>query len=211
MLLSFLFSLMEDPVTYYSFKYQISPNLENDIFSSINQNMIENSSSLETRAQEQVLNPKLEFLWAAGPVNCGTAHLRFSGIEPPQADTEHIDPCSKKRQNKEIIAPNGVLITTPNEGTDLATISFMNLKSMPATNQEQTQERDTGPRPGPMTSTPEQDNQAAKLRFLTNGRTPKLGSICCLWTQVPSSPGPGLPNALMDSPWKILSLEGGTI
>ncbi|KAJ9077834.1 hypothetical protein DSO57_1012872 [Entomophthora muscae] len=61
---------------------------------------IDNSSSLETQAQEQVSNPKLGFLWAAGPVDRGTAHLRFSGIEPPQADTKHIDPCGKRAKPK---------------------------------------------------------------------------------------------------------------
>ncbi|KAJ9084455.1 hypothetical protein DSO57_1024239 [Entomophthora muscae] len=161
---------------------------------------IDNASSLKTQAWEQGLNPKPGFLWAAGPVNRGTACPCFSGIEPPQADTERIDPCSKKRQTKEIIAQNGELITTPNEGTNLATISFMNLKSTPATNQEQTQERGTGPRPGPMTLTPEQDNQAAKLRFLTNERTPGLGAILLPLDPSTQFPRPGLPNALMDPP-----------
>ncbi|KAJ9055383.1 hypothetical protein DSO57_1004587 [Entomophthora muscae] len=48
-------------------------------------------------------------LWTAGP----PAHI-FSGIEPPQADTKNVDPCSKTSQTKEIIAPNGRLITAPN-------------------------------------------------------------------------------------------------
>ncbi|KAJ9072241.1 hypothetical protein DSO57_1029617 [Entomophthora muscae] len=65
---------------------------------------IANSSSLETWAREQGSNPKPGFLWAAGPVDCRTARPRFSGIEPPQADTKRIDPYGKKRQNKEIIA-----------------------------------------------------------------------------------------------------------
>ncbi|KAJ9086734.1 M-phase phosphoprotein 8 [Entomophthora muscae] len=85
---------------------------------------IDNSSSLETWVQEQGLNPEPGFLWAAGPVDCWTAHPCFSGIEPPQADTKNVDPCSKKSQTKEIIAPNGGLITTPTGGTDLATISI---------------------------------------------------------------------------------------
>ncbi|KAJ9063690.1 hypothetical protein DSO57_1038286, partial [Entomophthora muscae] len=130
-----------------------------------------------TRSQEQESNPEPGFLWAARPVDCGTAHLRLSGIEPLQADTEHIDLCSKKRQTKEIITPNGGLITAPNGGTDLATISFINLKSTPATNQESTQERGTGPQPSPMTLTLKQDDQAAKLRFLTNERTPGPSAI----------------------------------
>ncbi|KAJ9053276.1 hypothetical protein DSO57_1026019 [Entomophthora muscae] len=105
---------------------------------------IDNSSSLETRSWEQELNPKPGFLWAAGPVDRGTTCLCFSGIELPQADTENINPCSKKRQSKEIIAINGGLITAPNGGTDLATISFMNFNSTPATKQEPSQGRGTG-------------------------------------------------------------------
>ncbi|KAJ9076964.1 hypothetical protein DSO57_1021305 [Entomophthora muscae] len=115
---------------------------------------IDNYSSLETWARELESNPKPRFLWAAEPVDRGTACLRFPGIEPPQADTKHIDPCGRKSQTKGIIAPNGGLITAPNGGTELATISLMNLKSMPTTNQEQTQERGMGLRPGPMTLTP---------------------------------------------------------
>ncbi|KAJ9081664.1 hypothetical protein DSO57_1012332 [Entomophthora muscae] len=138
---------------------------------------IDNSSSLKTQAWEQELNPNPGPPWAAGPVDCRTAHLRFSGIEPPQADTENIDPCSKTSQTKEIIAPNGRLITAPNGGTDLATISFMNLKPIPALNQELTQERGIGPWPGPITTTLKQDNQVAKSRFLTNERTPGLSAI----------------------------------
>ncbi|KAJ9083423.1 hypothetical protein DSO57_1034817 [Entomophthora muscae] len=112
---------------------------------------INNYSSLETRARELESNPKPRSLWTNGPVDCRTTCPRFSGIEPPQADTKHINPCSRKSQTKGIIAPNGGLITAPNGGTNLATISFINLNSKPATNQEQTQERGTGLRPGPMT------------------------------------------------------------
>ncbi|KAJ9068276.1 hypothetical protein DSO57_1030360 [Entomophthora muscae] len=98
---------------------------------------IDTSSLLETRAQEQKSNPDPGSLWAAGLVDRRTACLRFSEIESPQTDVEKVDPCGKKSQNKEIITPNGGLITAPNRGTDLATISFINLKSTPATNQEQ--------------------------------------------------------------------------
>ncbi|KAJ9048440.1 hypothetical protein DSO57_1035057 [Entomophthora muscae] len=138
---------------------------------------IENSSSLETQAREQESNPDPGPPWTARPVDCRTACLRFSGIEPPQADTKNVGPCSETSQTKEIIAPNGRLITAPNRGTDLATISFMNLKSTPVTNQEPTQERGTGLRPAPMTMTLKQDNQVAKSRFLTNERTPGLSAI----------------------------------
>ncbi|KAJ9082964.1 hypothetical protein DSO57_1039442, partial [Entomophthora muscae] len=127
--------------------------------------------------QEKELNPNPGFLWASRPVDCRTACLPFSGIEPPQADIKHIDPCSKMSQTKEIITPNGGLITAPNGDTDLATISLINLKSTPATNQEPTQERGMGLQPGPKTLTLKQDNQAAKLRFLTNERTPGLSAI----------------------------------
>ncbi|KAJ9055753.1 hypothetical protein DSO57_1000612 [Entomophthora muscae] len=44
---------------------------------------IDNSSSLETQAWEQELNPEPGFLWAARPVDRRTAHPRFPGIEPP--------------------------------------------------------------------------------------------------------------------------------
>ncbi|KAJ9074967.1 hypothetical protein DSO57_1000910 [Entomophthora muscae] len=43
---------------------------------------IDNSSSLENWAWEQESNPKPGFLWAARPVDCRTAHPRFSRIEP---------------------------------------------------------------------------------------------------------------------------------
>ncbi|KAJ9075352.1 hypothetical protein DSO57_1036975 [Entomophthora muscae] len=135
---------------------------------------IDNSSSLETWAQEQELNPDPG---TPGPLGLWTTGLRLSGIKPPQADTKNVGPCSKTSQTKEVIAPNGRLITAPNGGTDLATISFINLKSTPATNQEPTQERGTGPQPGPMTTTLKQDNQVAKLRFLTNERTPGPSAI----------------------------------
>ncbi|KAJ9066079.1 hypothetical protein DSO57_1013123 [Entomophthora muscae] len=113
------------------------------------QNEIDNSSFLETRAQEQELNPDPGFLWAAGPVDHWTARLRFSGIESPQADIKNVDPCSKKSQTKEIIAPNGRLITAPNGDTDLATISFINLSlhQQPIKSQPRKEARARGPVP----------------------------------------------------------------
>ncbi|KAJ9065227.1 hypothetical protein DSO57_1021810 [Entomophthora muscae] len=66
-----------------------------------------NSSSLETWAREQELNPDPRSPRAAGPVDQRTTRLRFSGIEPLQADAENVDPCSETGQTKEIIAPNG--------------------------------------------------------------------------------------------------------
>ncbi|KAJ9089770.1 hypothetical protein DSO57_1009521 [Entomophthora muscae] len=125
---------------------------------------IDNSSSLETQPWEQESNPDPGFLWAAGPVDCGTSRPRFSGIKSPQADTEHIEPCSEKSQTKEIIAPNGGLITAPN-GVYTSNQSRAN----------------PGKRHRPATwshdLTLKQDNQAAKSRFLTNERTPGLSAI----------------------------------
>ncbi|KAJ9078657.1 hypothetical protein DSO57_1004614 [Entomophthora muscae] len=138
---------------------------------------IDNFSSLETWAQVAGIEPRPWTPWTAGPVDHRTARPRLSGIEPPQVDTKNVGTCSETSQTKEIIAPNGRLITAPNGGTDLATISFMNLKSTPATNQEPIQERGTGPRPSPMTLTLKQDNQVAKSRFLTNERTPGPSTI----------------------------------
>ncbi|KAJ9087931.1 hypothetical protein DSO57_1028179 [Entomophthora muscae] len=120
---------------------------------------IENSSSLETQAQEQDSNPNPGSPRAAVPMDCGAAHPHFSGIELLRADAKNDDPCSKTGPVKEIIAPSGIPIKVPNGGTKLTTIIFMSLKSTPATNQEPTQERGTGPQPGPMTTTLEQDNQ----------------------------------------------------
>ncbi|KAJ9061993.1 hypothetical protein DSO57_1015418, partial [Entomophthora muscae] len=110
---------------------------------------IDTSSSLETKAWEQESNPDPRFPWATRPVEQRTAHPRFSGIKPPQAEAKNVSPCSGTGQTKEIIAPNGRLITAPNGGTDLATISFMNLKSTPVANQELSPGRGTGRSPTP--------------------------------------------------------------
>ena len=138
-----------------------------------------------------------------------TARPHFPEIEPPQADAKNDNSCSETGPVEEIIAPSGIPITAPNGGTKATTISFMSLKSTPATNQEPTQERGTGLQPGPMTKTLEQDNQVAKLRFLTNERTPGPGAILLPLDLSTHSPGPAFPNALMNPPWKILSLEVG--
>ncbi|KAJ9082849.1 M-phase phosphoprotein 8 [Entomophthora muscae] len=138
---------------------------------------IDNSSPLEPPAQEQDLNPELGSPQAAGPMDLRTARLHFSGIKPLQADAEDDGPCSETDHTKEIIAPSGMPITAPNEGAKAATISFMSLKSAPATNQEPTQGRGTGLQSGPMTTTLEQDNQVAKLGVLTNERTPRPSTI----------------------------------
>ncbi|KAJ9060803.1 hypothetical protein DSO57_1026851, partial [Entomophthora muscae] len=114
---------------------------------------IDNSPPLEPQAQERELNPEPGFPRAARPMDCGTTCPHFSGVEPPQADAEDDGPSSETDQAKEIIALSGVPITTPNGGNQATTISFMSLKSTPATNQEPTQGRGTGPQPGPMTTT----------------------------------------------------------
>ncbi|KAJ9079742.1 hypothetical protein DSO57_1032275 [Entomophthora muscae] len=95
---------------------------------------IDNSPPLEPQAQEQGSNPEPGFPWAAGPMDCRTARLHFSGVEPPQADAEDDGPSSETDQAEEIIALSGVPITTPNGGAQATTISFMSLKSKPATN-----------------------------------------------------------------------------
>ncbi|KAJ9084200.1 hypothetical protein DSO57_1026969 [Entomophthora muscae] len=106
---------------------------------------IDNSSPLEPQAQERELNPEPGSPRTARPMDSRTARPHFSGIEPPQADTEDDGPCSETEHTKEIIAPSGMPITAPNRGAKAATISFMSLKSAPATNQEPTQGRGTGP------------------------------------------------------------------
>ncbi|KAJ9063459.1 hypothetical protein DSO57_1000049 [Entomophthora muscae] len=159
---------------------------------------IDNSSSLETQAQEQESNLNPGFLQATRPVDRRTARLCFSGIKPLQADTENVGPCSKTGQTKEIIAPNRRLIIAPNRGTEATTISFMNLKPTPMTNQELSQESGMGPQPGPMNTTLKKDNQVVKLRFLTNERTPGPSTILLpldLSTQIPWA---CLPNALFE-------------
>ncbi|KAJ9061832.1 hypothetical protein DSO57_1016765 [Entomophthora muscae] len=52
----------------------------------------------------------------------------------PRADAEDDGPPSETDQAKKIIALSGVPITTPNGGNQAITISFMSLKSSPATN-----------------------------------------------------------------------------
>ncbi|KAJ9089923.1 hypothetical protein DSO57_1008022 [Entomophthora muscae] len=148
---------------------------------------------------------------AARPVDRRTACLHFSGIELPQADTERINPCSKKKKSKEIVAPNGGLITAPNGGTYLATISFINLKSTPATNQEPTQEKGTGLQPSPMTSTLNLDDQAANSRFLTNERTP--GPSAILLPKDPSTqfPRPYLSQCPDEPPMENVKFGGGIL
>ncbi|KAJ9089910.1 hypothetical protein DSO57_1008308 [Entomophthora muscae] len=160
---------------------------------------IDNFSPLELQAQERESNPEPGFPRAAGPEDCKTDHPHFSGIEPLRADVEEDDPPRKVDQAEEIIALSGMPITTPNGGNQATTISFMSLKSSPATNQEPTQGRGTGPRPGPMTTTLEQDNQVAKLGVLTNESTPGPSAILLPLDPSPQFPWPCLSQCPDDS------------
>ncbi|KAJ9066230.1 hypothetical protein DSO57_1011559 [Entomophthora muscae] len=138
---------------------------------------IDNSPPLEPQAQEWELNLEPGFPWATGAMDRGTARLHFSGVKPLQADAENDGLFSDTNQVKEIIALSEAPIMTPNGGTKATTISFMSLKSTPATNQEPTQGKGTSLQPGPMTTTLEQDNQVAKLGASTNERTPRPSVI----------------------------------
>ncbi|KAJ9083261.1 hypothetical protein DSO57_1036425 [Entomophthora muscae] len=144
-------------------------------------------------------NPDPESLQATGPC--------FSEAKTLQAEAKNDDLNGETGQTKEIIAPNGRPITAPNRGTEVATISFMSLKSILVANQEPSPEGGTGLQPDPMTATLEQDNQVANLRSLTNERTHGPGAILPPLNQSTQTPRPTFPNALMNPPWKILSLE----
>ncbi|KAJ9088133.1 hypothetical protein DSO57_1026163 [Entomophthora muscae] len=132
----------------------------------------------------------------------------FFGIKPLQAEA----PVNSQSQNTNIsptiVAPKEEPFELPNEGRDGAYVRFMSLKSSQATNQEPTQERGLGLRPSPLTITLKQDNQVAKLRILTNEKTPGPSAILLLSDPSTQFPGPAFPNALMN-PWKMLSLEVG--
>ncbi|KAJ9055612.1 hypothetical protein DSO57_1002085 [Entomophthora muscae] len=98
---------------------------------------------------------------------------------------------------------------TPNGGNQATTISFMSLKSSPATNQEPTQGRGTGLQPGPMTTMLEQDNQVAKLGVMTNERTPRPSAILLPLDPSPRFPQPCLSQCPNEPQQKMLSLEVG--
>ncbi|KAJ9078974.1 hypothetical protein DSO57_1001188 [Entomophthora muscae] len=129
---------------------------------------INNSFPLETQAQGRDSNPDPKYLQAAGPEDQGATFLSFPGVKLPQAEAKNDGPNGKASQTKGIIAPNEETIKAPNGGNKISTISFMSLKATPAVNQESPSEEGTGLRPNPMTTTLEQDNQVANLRFLTN-------------------------------------------
>ncbi|KAJ9065357.1 hypothetical protein DSO57_1020468 [Entomophthora muscae] len=159
---------------------------------------IDNFSPLELQAQEQESNPEPGFPQAAGPEDHETDHPHFPGIEPLRADVEEDNPPRKADQAEDSTALSEVPITTPNGG-DPATIGLMSLKSSPATNQEPTQGRGTGPQLGPMTSTLKQDNQVAKLGAATNEKTPGLSAILLPLDPSPQFPGPALHKCPDDS------------
>ncbi|KAJ9071030.1 hypothetical protein DSO57_1001278 [Entomophthora muscae] len=138
---------------------------------------IDNSLTLETQVWEQESNPDPGSPRAASSVDCRTTRPHNLGTNSLQDDTKNVGPCNETGKTKEIIAPNGRLITAPNGGTEAATISFMNLKFTLVANQELSQGRGTGLQPSPMTTTLKQDNQVAKLRFLANERTPGPSAI----------------------------------
>ncbi|KAJ9081620.1 hypothetical protein DSO57_1012736 [Entomophthora muscae] len=144
---------------------------------SIHSGLIENFLPLETQAKGQDLNPDPESPQAAGPEDQGAACLHFPGVEPLQAEAMNNYPNGKASQTKGTIAPNEGIIKTPNRGNKIPIISFMSLKSTLVANQEPSLEEDMGLWPNPMTTTLEQDNQVANLRFLTNEKTSVLGAI----------------------------------
>ncbi|KAJ9050420.1 hypothetical protein DSO57_1014643 [Entomophthora muscae] len=158
----------------------------------------DNFPPLEPQAQERKLNPEPGSPRAAGPEDRETACPHFSGIEPPRADVEEDDLPRKVDQAEESTALSEVPITTPNGG-DPATIGLMSLKSLPATNQEPTQGRGTGPQLGPMTSMLKQDNQVAKLGAATNERTPGPSAILLPLDPSPQFPWPCLSQCPDDS------------
>ncbi|KAJ9062254.1 hypothetical protein DSO57_1012702 [Entomophthora muscae] len=163
---------------------------------------IDSSFPLETRAQGWDSTPEPESLQAA----C----LRFPGVEPLRAEANNDGPNDEASQTKGIIAPNKETIKAPNGGNRILTISFMSLKTTPAANQESPPGEGTGLRPDPMATTLEQDNQVANLRSFDQRKNSQPGChFADFQTQVPRSPGPTFPNALMSPSWKISSLEMG--
>ncbi|KAJ9050758.1 hypothetical protein DSO57_1011445 [Entomophthora muscae] len=165
---------------------------------------IDNSFSLETQAQEQGSNPEPGFLWATRPVDRRTACLHFSVIEPPQADTKHVDPCSKKRQAKEIITPNGGLITAPNGGLITTPNGVYTSKQSRANPRK---------RHGSATWSHDLNTkaryQAAKSRFLTNEKTPRPSAILPPFDPSTQFPQPWSSQCPNEPPMKSAKFGGG--
>ncbi|KAJ9054644.1 M-phase phosphoprotein 8 [Entomophthora muscae] len=171
---------------------------------------IDNSSPLETQARELDSNPGPGSLWAARSMDRWASHPCFFGIKPLQAEAPVNSQSQNTNTSPTIVVPKAEPLKLPNEGRDSTYASFMSLKSSQATNQEPTQERGTGPRPGPMTMTLKQDNQVAKLRFLTNERTPGPSTILLLSDPSTQSPRPSFPQC-PDEPMENVKFGVGVL
>ncbi|KAJ9081344.1 hypothetical protein DSO57_1015627 [Entomophthora muscae] len=90
---------------------------------------IDNSSPLETQAQERDLNPGPGFLRAAGPMDRWATHPCFLGIKPLQAEAPVNSQSQNTNTSPTIVAPKEEPLKLPNEGRDSAYVSFMSLKS----------------------------------------------------------------------------------
>ncbi|KAJ9070645.1 hypothetical protein DSO57_1005738 [Entomophthora muscae] len=176
----------------------------------VNHVKIDNSSPLETQARERDLNPGPGSLRAARPMDCWAACLCFLGIKPLQAEALVNSQSQNTNISPTIVAPEEEPFELPNEGRDGVYVSFINLKSSQETNQEPTQERGTGLRPGPMTTTLKQDNQVAKLRILTNERTPRPSTILLLSDPSTQFPRPSFPQC-PDEPMENVKFGGGVL
>ncbi|KAJ9062500.1 hypothetical protein DSO57_1010072, partial [Entomophthora muscae] len=80
-------------------------------------------------AQEWDLNPDPESPQATGPIDQGTACLRFLETESPQAEA----PARSQSQNTSagltMVVPKEGLLKLPNEGRESSSVNFMNFKS----------------------------------------------------------------------------------
>ncbi|KAJ9071790.1 hypothetical protein DSO57_1033549 [Entomophthora muscae] len=172
---------------------------------------IENSFPLETQAQEQDSNPNPGYPWATGPVDCSAACLCFFGIKPLQAEAPAKPQSQNTSTSSTMVAPEEEPLKFPNGGRDDAYVNFMILKSSQVTNQEPTQERGTGPRPDPMTTTLEQDNQVAELGATTNERTPRPSAILLPLDPSTQFPQPSFPQCPDESPMENFKFGGGVL
>ncbi|KAJ9089257.1 hypothetical protein DSO57_1014803 [Entomophthora muscae] len=126
---------------------------------------IDNSLTLETQAKGQDSNPEPKSLRDWGQRGC---LLRFLGVKTLQAEAKNDGPDDETSQTTGIITPNGGVIKAPNRGNKIPTINFMSLKSTAAINQESPPGEGIGPKPHPMTTALEKENQVVNLRFFTN-------------------------------------------
>ncbi|KAJ9082688.1 hypothetical protein DSO57_1002205 [Entomophthora muscae] len=168
----------------------------------------DNSSPLETQAQEQDLNPDPGSPRACGPRGCPPV---FFGVKPQQAEAPAKPQSQDTSTSSTMMAPEEEYLKFPNGGRDDTYTNFMSLKSSQVTNQEPTQERGTGLRPNPMTTTLEQDNQVAKLRFLTNERTPGLSAILLPLDLSTQFPRPRFPQCPDEPPMENVKFGGGVL